>query len=83
MSTQQPHIVHELTDAGIRAAKDYLASLREGRRFPFPETLLTGPQYAAPVERAPLHVDMRFDGRGVLLPSQQRLRERESPPFSQ
>ena len=42
--------VHELTDEGIRAAKDYLDSLREGKRFPFPETLLTDPQYATPVE---------------------------------
>ena len=63
MSTQQPHIIHELTDAGIRAAKDYLASLREGKRFPFPETLLTGPQYAAPIEPR-VHVEQRsFDSR--------------------
>lgn len=42
--------VHELTDEGIRAAKDYLDSLREGKRFPFPETLLTDPQYATPIK---------------------------------
>ena len=50
MSTQQQLRLHEMTDEGIRSARDYLAVLRDGRRIPFPDALLTAPQYATPVE---------------------------------
>ena len=63
MSTRQQFRVHEMTDEGIRAAKDYLAALRDGRRIPFPDSLLAAPQYATPVEPE-IHIEQRsFDTR--------------------
>lgn len=63
MSTQQPHIIHELTDSGIRHSKDYLTALRDGLRIPFPDRLLTDTQYATPVQPH-VHVERRsFDSR--------------------
>ena len=59
MSSQEQLRVHELTDEGIRAARDYLAALRDGRRIPFPDSLLTAPQYATPVEPE-VHVEQRY-----------------------
>lgn len=47
-----PQQVCELTDAGISAAREYLAKLREGERAPFPYALLTDRRYAQPVAPA-------------------------------
>ena len=53
-----PTRVHELTDAGIKAAKNYLGALRNGFAIPFPDTLLTDPQYAKPAD-PPAYVERR------------------------
>ena len=42
--------LHELTPEGINAAKAWLSALRGGLSIPFPETILTSPPYAQPVE---------------------------------
>lgn len=50
MTEQRKLPVHELTDAGIQAAKDHLVALRDGSQEPFPDSLLTDQQYAEPIE---------------------------------
>ena len=55
--------LHELTPAGIRTARDYLAALRDGRQIPIPEALFTDPQYANPVEPTTLVEQRSFESR--------------------
>ena len=50
--------VHALTDEGIRAAQNYITALRDGLPIPFPDRLLTDPQYATPVKPR-VHVEQR------------------------
>ncbi len=47
-----PQQICELTDAGIKAAREYLAKLRAGERAPFPYALLTDRRYAQAVAPA-------------------------------
>ena len=63
MTTRQSYRVRELTDMGIRDAKDYLASLREGKSIPFPDALLTNPLYATEVEPAVYVTQQQFSVR--------------------
>ena len=56
--------LHELTDRGIKSAKDWLAILREGRDIPFPTHILTDMQYARPVNPAIYVEDRNFRTRG-------------------
>ncbi len=63
MTTRQSYRVRELTDMGIRDAKDYLASLREGKYSPFPDSLLTNPLYATEVEPAVYVTQQQFSAR--------------------
>lgn len=50
MATERRERIHELTDLGIESAKDYLQALREDKRIPLPDSLLTAPDYATPIE---------------------------------
>ena len=63
MTTRQSYRVRELTDMGIRVAKDYLAALREGKSIPFPDSLLTNSLHAEWVEPAVYVERQRFDTR--------------------
>ena len=63
MTARRKLPVHALTDEGIRAAQNYITALRDGLRIPFPDRLLTDPQYATPVQPH-VHVERRsFDSR--------------------
>ena len=65
MSTEQGQRVHELTPEGIRAAKDYLAMVREGRDIPslYLDMLLSDARYAIVLEPAVYVEKRRFKTR--------------------
>ena len=58
MTARRKLPVHELTDAGISVAQNYITALQDGLRIPFPDRLLTDPQYATPVKPR-VHVEQR------------------------
>ena len=49
---EQPHRVAELTQEGIRQAREHLAALRAGENPPFPYLILDESPYARPITPA-------------------------------